>query len=83
MTDVSDAPIELDGFTPFDPAFAENPYPAFSALRERSPVHHVEGLGWLVSRYDDVVAICRDPGLWSSKSVQVKSRPATSCVPMV
>ena len=34
--------LVLTGFTPFDPAFAEDPYPAFTALRERSPVHHVE-----------------------------------------
>ena len=61
-------PIDLDGFTPFDPAFAEDPYPTFAALREQSPVHHVEGLGWLVSRYDDVVEVCRDPGLWLSRS---------------
>ncbi len=28
----------------------------------------MDKLGWLVSRYDDVVAVCRDPGLWSSRS---------------
>ena len=60
--------LVLTEFTPFDPAFAEDPYPAFTALREQSPVHHVDKLGWLVSRYDDVVAVCRDPGLWSSRS---------------
>ena len=60
--------LVLTDFTPFDPAFAEDPYPAFTALREQSPVHHVDKLGWLVSRYDDVVAVCRDPGLWSSRS---------------
>ena len=60
--------LVLTGFTPFDPAFAEDPYPAFTALREQSPVYHVDKLGWLVSRYDDVVAVCRDPGLWSSRS---------------
>jgi cytochrome P450 len=60
--------MELASFTPFDAVFAEDPFDTFRQLRQESPVHFVEGLGYLVSRYDDVVAVCRDPMLWSSRS---------------
>ena len=43
-------------------AFERDPYPLFHALRATTPVAWVEPLGmWFVTRYDDVVAVLRDP----------------------
>lgn len=59
--------IDLDAFTPFDQYFIEDPYEAFRVMREKSPVHMIDGLGYLITRYADAVAICRDPMTFSSK----------------
>ena len=46
-------------FDPFDPAVVADPYPAYRALREAPR----EGgfFGWLLTRYDDVSTVLRDP----------------------
>ena len=50
-----------------DPAFKANPYPTYAELRSTAPVHRVElpdGLGiWLITRYDDVLAVLKDERL--------------------
>ena len=47
-----------------DPAFKANPYPTYARLHSAAPVHRValsDGRwAWLVTRYDDVVAVLRD-----------------------
>ena len=44
-----------------------DPYPLFASLRERDPVHWSDDAGaWLVTRYEDVVAVFRDDGRLSS-----------------
>jgi cytochrome P450 len=46
-----------------DPGFIANPYPTFRRLRELAPVHR-SALGfWVLTRYDDIVAVLRDPRL--------------------
>ncbi len=48
-------------FNPFDPEFIVNPYPVYHRLRAEDPVHR-HPLGFLVlTRYDDVDALLRDP----------------------
>ncbi|HZT95830.1 MAG TPA: cytochrome P450 [Chloroflexota bacterium] len=48
-------------FSPWDPAFIADPYPAYVRLRERSRVEWYEpSRQWLVPRYDDVNALLRD-----------------------
>src|SRR3954466_10196495 len=46
------------------PAFKANPYPYYAHLRAESPVHRVtlpdRQVAWLVTRYDDVVAMLKD-----------------------
>jgi cytochrome P450 len=43
------------------PANVANPYPAVAELRETDPVHwHDQWGGWIVTRYDDVVAALRN-----------------------
>jgi cytochrome P450 len=48
----------------FDPAFKANPYPTYAELRSTAPVHRAtlpDGRGvWLVTRYEDVLAIFKD-----------------------
>jgi cytochrome P450 len=49
-----------------DPAVLECPYPFYEALRTEAPVYDT-GFGfWLISRYDDVMAVVRDPERFSS-----------------
>lgn len=48
-------------FNPFDPGFIADPYPAYARLREEDPVHRSPMGFWVLSRYDDVVGLLRDP----------------------
>jgi cytochrome P450 len=50
-------------FNPFEPDYAENPYPQYRDLRERAPVHRSLLGPWVLSRYTDVISILRDPKL--------------------
>ncbi|HEY3141748.1 MAG TPA: cytochrome P450, partial [Acidimicrobiales bacterium] len=50
-------------FNPFEPGFAEDPYPQYQALREADPVHQSVVGPWYLTRYDDVMRLLRDPGL--------------------
>jgi cytochrome P450 len=41
----------------------EDPHPVLAQLREREPVSWLPALdGWLVTRFDDAIAVIRDPG---------------------
>jgi len=48
-------------FDPLDPAFTKNPYPVYAALREHDPVHRSPLGPWVLTRYDDVLDVLRDP----------------------
>jgi hypothetical protein len=67
------APLDLralaQGFTlaHAGAAFVDDPYPTYAALREHAPVHAIGPGSWLVTRYDDVLALYRDPRLSSDK----------------
>jgi cytochrome P450 len=53
-------------FDPLDPTYVEWPYPAYARLRDEDPVHWSDLLsGWIVTRFDDVAAILRDPSMSS------------------
>ncbi|MBZ0284095.1 MAG: cytochrome P450 [Anaerolineae bacterium] len=49
------------------PQFKANPYPIYAQLRAESPVHRImlpsKQPAWLVTRYDDVVAVLKDERL--------------------
>lgn len=51
-----------------EPATHDDPWPLYTWLRESAPVYRdpFNDL-WCVSRYDDVVAVSRDPGLFTSE----------------
>jgi len=48
-------------FNPMDPEFLEDPYPTYHRLRSEDPVHHNPLGFWVLTRYEDVVAVLRDP----------------------
>jgi len=50
-------------YNPFEPGFAEDPYPRYRAMREGDPVHHNPLGFWMLFGYDDVLRFLRDPGL--------------------
>ncbi|MSP96818.1 MAG: cytochrome P450 [Betaproteobacteria bacterium] len=56
------------------PGFIDDPYPYYAALREHDPVHELEGGGVFLSRYDDVLAVYRDPRASSDKKAEFKPK---------
>lgn len=51
-----------------DPVIQARPIEFYQTLRTEAPVHFDEKLGmWLVSRYDDIVTLLRDPDTYSDK----------------
>jgi cytochrome P450 len=49
----------------------ENPYPDYAALREQAPVHWAETTrAWVVSRYEDVAFVLKNPDLFSSDAMR-------------
>ncbi len=55
-------------YDPFDPAFQEDPYPAYRHLRDHDHVHrHTDPPFWALSRFDDVWHAVRDNAAFSSE----------------
>ncbi len=49
-------------FDPLAPGYADSPYEQYGPLRDHDPVHRSELLqGWVVTRFDDVGRLLRDP----------------------
>lgn len=49
------------------PGFVDDPYPAYAAIRNADPVFWSEAWGaWLITRYDDLERIARDPAGFSN-----------------
>jgi pimeloyl-[acyl-carrier protein] synthase len=48
-------------FNPMDPEFVADPYPTYHRLRAEDPVHRSLLGFWVLTRYEDVVAVLRDP----------------------
>ena len=49
-------------FDPLAPGYAESPYEQYARLRDEDPVHHSRLLhGWVLTRFDDVNRLLRDP----------------------
>ncbi|MDH4077216.1 MAG: cytochrome P450 [Acidimicrobiia bacterium] len=58
---------KLDALIDRDQEQLACPYPLFAELRETSPVHWSEHLGaWVLTRYDDVLAVLHDTARFSS-----------------
>ena len=50
-------------FDPFEPGYVEDPYRQFAALRSDDPAHQTPFQTVVVTRYDDVFRLLRDPTL--------------------
>ncbi len=63
-------PLADDGpviFNPLEDGFVESPYEQYARLRAEDPVHRSELLhGWVVTRFEDVNSILRDPTVSSN-----------------
>lgn len=60
--------MQLNDMTLTDPIIQAYPRDFYAKLRNEDPVHYDEKLGmWLVSRYDDIVTLLRDPKTFSDK----------------
>ncbi|MFG2844408.1 cytochrome P450 [Kitasatospora sp. NPDC048296] len=46
-------------FNPFTPDFMADPYPHYAEVRRHAPVHEHPGGFWMLSRYEDVLALVR------------------------
>src|SRR5213593_2254917 len=46
--------------------FYDDPYPYYQALREHDPVKRMPDGSWLLTRYDDILPVYRDPKAFSS-----------------
>jgi cytochrome P450 len=69
-------------FNPFSPEFKANPYPTYAELRESAPVVEAGMGAWCVSRYDDVAAMLKNHGAFSSKAIgmQIKDKPTRTII---
>ena len=57
-------------YEPFSERSRENPYGYYRELREQAPVYWAEEAeAWIVSRYDDVLAILTQPQRFSSDAM--------------
>lgn len=54
--------------------FLDDPYPWYAALRERDPVHALEGGGVFLARYEDALAVYRAPQASSDKKAEFKPK---------
>jgi cytochrome P450 len=69
-------------FNPFSPEVREDPYPTYAELRKHYPVYNV-GPFAVISRYEDVLHVMKDPRLFSSAGMGeplVAGRPTQTVV---
>jgi cytochrome P450 len=54
-------------FNPWDGAYVDDPYPFFARARRQHPVFYSPEVDmWVISRYDDISAVLRDPRRFSA-----------------
>jgi hypothetical protein len=56
------------------PDFIDDPYPYYAALRSHDPVHQLEAGGMFLSRYDDSLAVYRNPQASSDKKEEFRPK---------
>jgi cytochrome P450 len=56
------------------PGFIDDPYPHYAMLRSRAPIHRMPSGSVLVTRYEDALAVYRDP-VHASSDKKVEFRP--------
>src|SRR5579871_1986745 len=53
-------------FDPRAPETVKDPYAFFATLRREAPVYYHPKLGYVLSKYDDIMAVIRNPAVFSS-----------------
>jgi cytochrome P450 len=54
-------------YDPFSWTVQDDPYPYYRRLRDKAPVYHIAERGlWVVTRWDDCMAVLTNPQQWSS-----------------
>ena len=71
----------MDRVVPFDllaPEAIANPYPVYAQMRAAAPVYWSDQIqSWVLTRYDDVLALARDPRLNTGWRLLPLARPLT------
>jgi cytochrome P450 len=68
----------LDQFDFFNPDVINNPYPYFAELREKAPLFWLKSLQvHVLSRYEDVAYVLKNPALFSSVDIRINGRLAS------
>jgi len=75
---ISAAAVRDFQLTRVPPAFLDDPYPWYAALREHDPVHTLEGGGVFLSRYEDALAVYRCPHASSDKKEEFRPKLGAS-----
>jgi hypothetical protein len=58
-------------FDPLDPDYLADPYPFYARFRREAPVFYAPKIDfWVVSRYEDILEIVKDPETFSNARVQ-------------
>ena len=70
-------PVDPD-FDPLAPDYLADPYPYYARFRKEAPIFYAPRIDfWVVSRYEDIVEIVKDPETFSNKRVQEPLQPLT------
>ena len=73
---MSEVDAALTDFDPFGGSTLADPYPQFAHFVEQQPVFWSAELGyWVVSRYEDILPIFKDPATFSSENTQAPYKP--------
>ncbi len=80
---MSAEPVVVDPyFDPRDPAYVRDPYAVYARLRREAPVHDSPLGFWMITRYDDVMALLRDDRgsreLWRHNEQYLRNHPGAT-----
>lgn len=65
-------------FDPLDQDYLADPYPHYARFRRETPIFYAPKIDfWVVSRYEDIMGIVRDPETFSNTRVQEPLYPLT------
>ncbi len=73
----ADYPVDPD-FDPLDADYLADPYPYYARFRREAPIFYAPKIDfWVVSRYEDIQRIVKDPETFSNVRVQEPLYPLT------
>lgn len=70
------ASMEVTGVALRSDAYARDPFPVWRRMRDEQPLLYDEvGSRWVLSRYDDVVAVLGNPEVYTTRTYRERFRP--------